>query len=159
MFGSTEIERFYCAVRTESTTIFQVNLNLYIAEVRIRSQAGSFETCFGQSGIGTGCTPSTSVFLVSTISPFHHFTVLSFTTCCSYQTDGREKPKIPLQKKKRKSREKKGKKKSRLSRKSRSVGWKSNFTRSSKGLHWIHFNLAIGSYSCRKWKTANVPKY
>jgi hypothetical protein len=60
------------------------------AEDRFRSQASPCEICGGQCGSGTDFSPKTSVFPCQL--SFHHCSILSSSTCCSYQKDKRAKP-------------------------------------------------------------------
>jgi hypothetical protein len=41
------------------------------AEARVRARFSQCGTCYGQSGTGTGVSPSSSIFLVNIISPWH----------------------------------------------------------------------------------------
>jgi len=94
----TETVCVYSAVRTESLTDIQVNLAMVqavswrtlIAEVQVRSQIIQCEICGGQSGSGTGFSPTNVVFPCQ----YHSInaTYTSSSTYCCKQMDKRTKP-------------------------------------------------------------------
>ena len=83
VFFITKTDCVYCAVRTELSQSVSMCFGRWPlnTEARVRSQVSTCYICGGQSGTGTGLSPSTWVFLCH----YHSTNVPYSSTCCSWQ--------------------------------------------------------------------------
>jgi hypothetical protein len=79
LWGTNYIFVYYWKDISYGGSVTAQSLTPFTTEVQDRSQAGQRQICGGQSGTGTGLSPSTPVSPVSTIPPMLHTYPFIFT--------------------------------------------------------------------------------